>query len=69
MQAILRKSIEECGSSIRDYKDALGNAGAFQNSFSVYGRKGEACLHCNRPLETQKVAGRTTTFCSACQKK
>lgn len=68
LQAILRLSIEECGSSIRDYTDSLGNAGAFQNSFKVYGRKGEACASCSRALETQKVAGRTTTFCSNCQK-
>ena len=46
LKAVLRLSIEECGSSIRDYRDAKGNAGAFQNNFAVYGRKGEACRRC-----------------------
>lgn len=68
LRDILRLSIEECGSSIRDYRDALGNAGAFQNSFAVYGRKGEPCRSCGRPLEHVKIGGRSTVFCPACQK-
>jgi formamidopyrimidine-DNA glycosylase len=68
LQSILRKSIAECGSSIRDYRDALGNAGAFQNSFAVYGRKGQLCLRCGAPLQNARVAGRGTTFCGRCQK-
>ena len=67
LQAILRLSIEECGSSIRDYRDALGNAGAFQNSFAVYGRKGENCSTCGTPLTSTRVAGRGTVFCAMCQ--
>lgn len=69
LQAVLRKSIEECGSSIRDYRDALGNAGAFQNSFAVYGRKGEKCQVCASPLEACRLSGRGTVFCPACQKR
>lgn len=67
LQAILRRAIEECGSSIRDYRDALGNAGAFQNAFAVYGRKGELCLSCGAPLEFCRIAGRATVFCPRCQ--
>ncbi|MDR1778108.1 MAG: bifunctional DNA-formamidopyrimidine glycosylase/DNA-(apurinic or apyrimidinic site) lyase [Desulfovibrio sp.] len=69
LQTILKKSIKECGSSIRDYRDAFGNAGAFQNSFSVYSRGGKPCLHCSSSLQTMKTAGRTTTFCPRCQKR
>lgn len=68
VQAVLSESIRECGSSIRDYRDARGNAGAFQNSFRVYGRGGEACVTCGRTLEVAKVAGRTSVFCRKCQK-
>ena len=68
IQDILNLSIRECGSSIRDYKDANGNAGAFQNSFAVYGRKGQPCLICGRPLEGARIAGRGTVFCLYCQK-
>ncbi len=65
---ILRRSIEECGSSIRDYQDADGNVGAFQNYFAVYGRKGEPCKTCGRPLERTEIGGRGTVFCSHCQR-
>lgn len=68
LQDILRLAIRECGSSIRDYRDANGNAGAFQNSFAVYGRKGEPCKTCGRPLEGGRVAGRGTVFCGRCQR-
>lgn len=67
VQEVLKISIQECGSSIRDYRDAKGDAGSFQNNFLVYGRKGEKCKVCNESLETKKIAGRTSTFCPHCQ--
>ena len=68
LQDVLLLSISQCGSSIRDYKDANGNAGAFQNTFAVYGRGGQPCKKCGRPLEKAKVAGRGTVYCSQCQR-
>lgn len=68
IQDVLRLSISQCGSSIRDYKDADGNAGAFQNSFSVYGKGGEKCAACGSTLEKIRIGGRATVFCPNCQK-
>lgn len=68
VQDVLRESIEQCGSSIRDYRTARGDAGAFQNTFRVYGRTGQNCLHCGAALTTATVAGRTTVFCPQCQR-
>lgn len=65
---ILEEAINACGSSIRDYRTARGDAGAFQNQFRVYGRGGQPCVLCGRALHTQKVAGRTTVYCPHCQK-
>jgi formamidopyrimidine-DNA glycosylase len=67
LRDILHLSIRECGSSIRDYRDANGNAGAFQNSFAVYGRKGQPCQNCGQSLQSARIAGRGTVFCSHCQ--
>lgn len=64
---VLNESIAECGSSIRDYRDANGDAGAFQNLFRVYGRGGQACVNCGEALEKTLVATRTTVFCPHCQ--
>ncbi len=68
VQAVLRLSIEQCGSSIRDYRDAHGDAGSFQNTFMVYGRSGQACKACACALITKRIAGRTTVYCEHCQK-
>jgi formamidopyrimidine-DNA glycosylase len=68
LQRTLRSAIRACGSSIRNYRDALGKAGAFQNTFAVYGRKGEHCPHCRTPLLYTRIAGRGTVYCPACQK-
>lgn len=68
LHAVLHESIRQCGSSIRDYRDAEGNAGAFQNTFMVYGRNGESCRVCGKKLRKCVVAGRTTIFCPGCQK-
>ena len=68
LQDVLLLSISQCGSSIRDYRDADGNVGAFQNTFAVYGRGGQECKTCGRPLEKTRVAGRSTVFCPHCQR-
>jgi len=65
---VLLLSIRECGSSIRDYRTARGDVGAFQNSFFVYGRAGESCRICGTRLESARTAGRATVFCPKCQK-
>ncbi|MDR3073808.1 MAG: bifunctional DNA-formamidopyrimidine glycosylase/DNA-(apurinic or apyrimidinic site) lyase [Deltaproteobacteria bacterium] len=68
-RAVLTESIAECGSSIRDYRDANGDAGAFQNLFRVYGRAGKPCLACGATLRKTLVAGRATVFCPVCQRE
>lgn len=65
---VLLESIGECGSSIRDYRTARGDVGAFQNRFRVYGRAGERCTVCGRSLTSARVAGRSTVWCPHCQK-
>ncbi|MCC8193989.1 MAG: bifunctional DNA-formamidopyrimidine glycosylase/DNA-(apurinic or apyrimidinic site) lyase [Deltaproteobacteria bacterium] len=69
VRAVLRESIAECGSSIRDYRDANGDAGAFQNLFRVYGRGGRPCTVCGTTLEKTVIAARTTVFCPRCQQR
>lgn len=68
VKTTLNASISQCGSSIRDYRDADGNAGAFQNSFAVYGRRGKKCVNCGAELIGTRLSGRATVFCPNCQK-
>ncbi|MDR2051381.1 MAG: bifunctional DNA-formamidopyrimidine glycosylase/DNA-(apurinic or apyrimidinic site) lyase [Deltaproteobacteria bacterium] len=67
IQDILGEAIAACGSSIRDYLDARGNAGAFQNQFNVYGRGGQACKRCGAVLASARLAGRGAVYCPRCQ--
>ena len=68
LREVLLESIDACGSSIRDYRTARGDAGAFQNAFRVYGRSGQTCLECGAALEGCRIAGRATVFCPNCQR-
>ena len=65
---VLLESVRDCGSSIRDYRTARGDVGAFQNRFRVYGRAGEKCLVCGGKLVSGRVAGRAPVWCPHCQK-
>ncbi len=67
IKRILRRAIRHRGSTLRDYMDANGDAGAFQKLHRVYDRAGQPCARCKRPLVRIVVAGRSTHFCPACQ--
>jgi formamidopyrimidine-DNA glycosylase len=66
---VLRASIEARGTSFRDYRDATGARGAFAEQLAAYGRGGEPCPRCGAKLiDTDAIDGRTTVFCSRCQR-
>ena len=69
MRAILGAAIDAGGSTLRDYVDATGNPGAYVTLHRVYGRAGQPCDRCGRAIRSAIVAGRTTTYCSACQRR
>ena len=72
LHASLRESlstaIENRGSSVDSYRDAWGEVGGQQEKLLVYGRGGEPCFTCGRPLAVTRIAGRTTVFCRRCQR-
>ncbi|TMD36242.1 MAG: bifunctional DNA-formamidopyrimidine glycosylase/DNA-(apurinic or apyrimidinic site) lyase [Chloroflexi bacterium] len=63
----LRIAIANRGSSVDTYRDAWGEIGGQQEKLLVYGRAGEPCFTCGRPLSSIRIAGRTTVFCRRCQ--
>jgi len=66
---VLSEAIANRGSSVSDYVDAEGIRGSFQLAHRVYGRTGEPCLACGRPVRRTLVAQRGTHFCAFCQKR
>lgn len=67
LRRLLNRAIRCGGSSTRDYVDAKGQAGRFQNVHRVYGRAGLGCVVCDAVLDRLTIAGRTTVFCPCCQ--
>jgi formamidopyrimidine-DNA glycosylase len=65
--AVLVRAIEGRGSTIRDYVGGSGLRGSYQEEHRVYGRCGEPCRHCRRPVVCVRLAGRSTHFCPRCQ--
>ncbi|HYE60786.1 MAG TPA: bifunctional DNA-formamidopyrimidine glycosylase/DNA-(apurinic or apyrimidinic site) lyase [Phycisphaerales bacterium] len=68
LRTVLERSIASGGSTLRDYVDAEGRKGTAQQTHAVYGRGGEPCPQCGRTLRQGVVGGRTTVWCSRCQK-
>ncbi len=67
--AVLTASIAARGTSFRDYRDARGERGSFVEQLAAYGRAGEPCRSCSRRLVgTHAIDGRSTVFCSYCQR-
>jgi formamidopyrimidine-DNA glycosylase len=64
----LQAAILNRGSSVDTYRDAWGEMGGQQEKLLVYGRAGEPCFTCGRPLSSVRIAGRTTVFCRRCQR-
>jgi formamidopyrimidine-DNA glycosylase len=69
IRGILTHAIQLGGSSISDYVNGRGERGWFQAEHRVYGREGQPCANCGRPIRKILVAQRGTHFCPNCQKK
>jgi len=69
IRGILTHAIHLGGSSISDYVNGRGERGWFQMEHRAYGREGEACANCGRPIRKILVAQRGTHYCTHCQKR
>ncbi len=68
LRQALEIAILNRGSSVDSYRDAWGDFGSQQEQLLVYGRAGEPCFTCGRPLALVRIAGRSTVFCRRCQR-
>ncbi|TAN21343.1 MAG: bifunctional DNA-formamidopyrimidine glycosylase/DNA-(apurinic or apyrimidinic site) lyase [Acidobacteria bacterium] len=68
IREVLHEAIAAGGSSISDYVDSRGEPGWFHLQHRVYGRTGEPCPGCGRPIRRTVLAGRSAHFCAHCQK-
>lgn len=69
VRSVLEQALSVGGSTLRDFRDAHGMAGAFQQLAGVYGREGLPCPRCGRPVARIVQGQRSTFFCRSCQKR
>jgi formamidopyrimidine-DNA glycosylase len=65
----LQGAVKYRGSSLADegYVDLFGKPGEYQEHHQVYGREGQACVRCRRPIQRARYSNRSTFYCDACQ--
>ena len=68
IRTVLAEAIEAGGSTLRDYAQPDGQLGYFSKRFDVYDREGQPCTRCQTPIKRFAQGGRSTWFCSKCQK-
>lgn len=68
IKKVLEKAISLGGSTISDFVHTNGSSGQMQNFYNVYNREGENCKICSNPILRIKQFGRSTYYCSHCQK-
>lgn len=69
LRDVLGEAIAAGGSSVRDYRDADGELGSFQERHLVYGKEGEPCPRCGGPIRRAVIGGRSSHSCPRCQRK
>ncbi len=67
LRRVLRAAIESGGTTIRDYRNADGEEGAYAPRLHVYGRDGQACFRCGGTVERTVFGNRSAFFCPGCQ--
>jgi formamidopyrimidine-DNA glycosylase len=66
---VLHEAVKHRGSTLGDqqYVDLHGKPGEYQTLHQVYDREGQACRRCRATITREKIGGRFSYFCPACQ--
>lgn len=65
----LERALAAGGSTLRDFRNAHGMNGAFQQEAQVYDRAGEPCRRCDGTIKRLVQGQRATYFCPSCQRR
>lgn len=64
----LRDSIEQGGTTLKDFTSENGQPGYFAQKLLVYGKAGETCTVCGNPIKQITQQARSTFYCAKCQR-
>ena len=68
IREVLQGAIDQGGTTLRDFTGSDGQPGYFAQQLNVYGRRGEPCRGCGRPVRQAVLGQRSTFFCVHCQR-
>jgi formamidopyrimidine-DNA glycosylase len=69
VRAVLEKALAEGGTSFdAQYVNVNGQAGYFAHSLNAYGRTGQPCPRCGRPIVRVSFTNRSSHYCPRCQR-
>lgn len=70
VRAVLEQALAEGGTSFdAQYVNVNGQAGYFARSLNAYGRTGEPCARCGRPIVRVSFMNRSSHYCPHCQRQ
>lgn len=66
---VMEQALAEGGTSFDAlYVNVNGSSGYFGRALAVYGREGEPCLRCGRPIRREPFMNRSSYRCAFCQR-
>jgi formamidopyrimidine-DNA glycosylase len=68
LQDTLNDALAAGGSTLRDFVNADGAPGYFQQRYNVYDRAGESCRTCGHMVRRVVQGQRATYYCAVCQR-
>lgn len=68
IKGVLQASIEQGGTTLRDFVREDGAPGYFKLHLNVYGRNGESCFGCGQAIKQITLGQRSTFYCPQCQR-
>lgn len=68
VKQVLQEALAVGGTTLRDFSYGESQHGYFQLELRVYGRAGQPCVVCRRPIVWLKLGQRSSYFCSHCQR-
>ncbi|NMN99704.1 bifunctional DNA-formamidopyrimidine glycosylase/DNA-(apurinic or apyrimidinic site) lyase [Gordonia sp. TBRC 11910] len=67
---VMAEAIDVGGTSFDElYVNVNGESGYFDRSLNAYGREGEPCRRCGRPMRREAFMNRSSYSCPSCQRK
>lgn len=68
IKQVLQDAIAQGGTTLRDFLTSDGQPGYFSLYLRVYGRTGEPCPACKKPVVQIRQGQRSTFYCGTCQR-